>query len=112
MAGSAQVIKNLYSWATMKKAGCAGESLTTAKNMTDYARKTARWQDRTGNAREGLNGGMFWETPEILKLFIAHSMEYGVFLELAHDRKYQILEESLNKFKDSWFNAIKKIIES
>jgi hypothetical protein len=110
MAGSEQVIKNLYKWATMKKAGIEGQCLTTTKNMTDYARKTARWQDRTGNARAGLNGGHFWETPEVLKLYIAHSMEYGVFLELAHDRKYQILEESLNKFKDSWFKSIERIM--
>jgi predicted peptidase len=111
MAGSEQVIKNLYKWATMKRAGIEGESLTTAKNMTDYARKTARWQDRTGNARAGLNGGMFWETMAILKIFVAHSMDYGVYLELANDGKYAILSESINKVKDEWFNAVRKIME-
>jgi hypothetical protein len=39
-------------------------------------------------------------------------MEYGVYLELAHDRKYQILEETRDKFKDSWFNSVKRIMET
>lgn len=111
MAGSQQVIKNLYKWATMKKAGIEGVSRVASLNTQNYARANKRWQDRTGNARAGLNGGYFWETPEILKLFIAHSVDYGVYLELANDRKYAILSESINKVKDEWFNAVKKIME-
>jgi len=34
-----------------------------------------------------------------------------VFLELANDGKYAILEESINKYKDVWFKSIKRIIE-
>ena len=114
MAGSEQVIKNLYKWATMKKAGIEGASLTAAANMQTYARANCRWNSgppNTGNARAGLNGGSFWETMAILKIFMAHSMSYGVFLELANDGKYAILSESINKVKDPWFNAVKRIME-
>jgi hypothetical protein len=115
MAGSEQVIKNLYKWATMKKAGIEGVTLTTEANMTTYARTNCRWNSgppNTGNARAGLHGGHFWENPDILKIYIAHAMSYGVYLELAHDRKYQILEEARDKFKDSWFKSVKRIMES
>ena len=111
MSGSAECIRNLYKWATMKRAGIEGLSLTTESNMQNYARQNRPWTDRTGNARAGLNGGHFWENPEILKIYIAHSMSYGVRLELDHDRKYQILEPTVNKFKDSWFNGVRRIME-
>lgn len=112
MSGSAQVITNMYKWAEMKRAGVEGASRVAAAHAQNYARTNKRWKDQTGNARGMLNGGMFWETMAILKIFMSHGVEYGIYLELAHDRKYQILEEALNKVKDDWFNAVKKIMES
>lgn len=112
MSGSQTVIANMYKWAQLKRAGVEGVSKIAASQAQNYARTHKRWNDITGNARAGLNGGSFWETMAILKIFMAHSVDYGVYLELAHDRKYQILEEAINKVKDDWFNAVKKIMES
>jgi len=95
----------------MKKAGIEGASLVAANNMQNYARANRRWKDDTGNARAGLHGGHFWENPEVLKVYIAHSMYYGIFLEMSNNRKFQILEESRDRFKDSWFNSVKRIME-
>lgn len=112
MSGSAEVIKNMYAWATLKRAGCEGVSKVAAAQAQNYARTHRIWQDQSGHARGLLNGGMYWETMAILKIFIAHGVEYGIYLELAHDRKYQILEEALKSVQDSWFNGVKKIMES
>jgi hypothetical protein len=112
MSGSAEVIRNMYSWAVMKQAGCTASGFTAGGNMQNYARTHKRWNDITGNARAGLNGGSYWETMNILKIYIAHSMSYGVYLELSNDRKFAILEETVNKYKDSFYNAVKKIMES
>lgn len=111
MSGLNIVLGNLAKWAIEKKAGCEAVSRVIASNATNYAKKNKRWKDQTGNARAGLHGGSFWESPTILKAFVAHSMEYGIYLELAHDRKYQILEESIKQFQDSWYNSIKRIME-
>ena len=110
MSGSAKVIANLYKWATEKKTGCEAVSVVTAANMVNYAKVNKRWQDRTGNARAGLHGGYFWENTEVLKTFIAHAMDYGVFLELANDGKYAILQPTINKFKDTWFKSIERVM--
>lgn len=50
----------------------------------------ARWTDRTGAARSGLmaipvHGKTFEE------IFMAYSVTYGIWLEVAHDRKYEII---------------------
>ena len=110
MSGSGQVIANMMKWAVEKRAGCEAVAKITATNMQNYSRQNKRWQDRTGNARAGLNGGSGWENIQVLKAWIAHSMSYGVYLELANDRKYQILEESRDKFAQDFYNGIKKIM--
>jgi len=110
MSGLGIVLGNLGKWAVEKKAGVEGVGRVTGANMQNYARTNRRWQDRTGNAKAGLNGGSFWQNPFILMIFIAHSMSYGIPLEFIKDRKYAILEEARDKFKDSFYNGVKKIM--
>lgn len=111
MAGLAEVLGNLNKWAEEKRAGCEGVARVTAANAQNYARQNHPWINRTGHATAGLHGGSFWESPSILKAYVAHSMEYGIYLELAHDRHYMILEESISEQRDSFYNGIKKIME-
>ena len=110
MSGLGEVLGNLNKWAVEKKVGLEGLGRVADTNMTNYARQNKRWQDRTGNARAGLHGGSFWQNPFILMIFIAHSMSYGIPLEFIKDRKYSILEEARDKFKDSFYNGVKKIM--
>jgi len=113
MAGLNIVLGNLAKWAVEKRVGVEGVARVTGTNIQNYARSRAHdvWHKQSGLARAGLHGGSFWQNPFILMIFIAHSMSYGVYLELAHDRKYAILEESRDKFKDSFYNGVKKIME-
>jgi hypothetical protein len=50
----------------------------------------AKWTDRTGAARSGLVAipihGRTYE-----EIFMAYSVTYGIWLEIAHDRKYAII---------------------
>ncbi len=110
MSGLNEVLKNLYKWAAEKRAGCEAVSRVTAAQMQNYARLNRPWKDQTGNARAGLNGGSYWETMQILKVYIAHSMEYGIFLELASDSKYEILSPTIKEFQDKWYQGISRIM--
>lgn len=112
MSGSAEVIRNMWSWAALKRAGIEGVSRVAAANAQNYSRTHYRWHPQTGRAHGGLNGGMYWESIAALKIYLAHSMSYGVFLEMSNDRKNAILEEAINSVKDSWFNGVKRIMES
>lgn len=58
--------------------------------LEDYAKRNAPWNDQTGNARAGLNASVGVEGGEIV-LNLAHSVDYGVYLELKDDGKYAIL---------------------
>lgn len=65
-----------------------------AQRMESYAKQNRPWTDRTGSARQRLEGS--WEkdgNDYIIR--IAHGVSYGVWLEFAHERKYAILRPTV-----------------
>lgn len=78
---------------------------------TDYMKENAPWTDRTGNARAGLHayvppsGG---EDNDIFELIFAHSMYYGVFLELANSGRYSIIAQTVQHFGDLLMQRISR----
>lgn len=67
-----------------------------AQKMEQYAKKNRKWTDRTGRARQSLNGSAF-RIDNGYRIQIAHGVYYGVYLEYAHERKYAILERTITK---------------
>lgn len=80
------------------------------------ARRNAPWTDRTGNARQALRAYTSDQTPEkfgagvheypnpadlardAVALYLAHGMEYGVYLETKYAAKYAIVMQTLRKY--------------
>lgn len=52
--------------------------------METYAKENAPWVDRTGNARQSLHSWVEELSGDIVALYLAHGVYYGIFLE----RKY------------------------
>ena len=67
---------------------------TSAKLLEGSAKENRRWTDRTGQARQRLNGSV-GKVPEGYKIYLAHGVDYGLWLELAHERKYSIIPETI-----------------
>lgn len=61
-----------------------------AKIGQDRMRLEAQWVDRTGNARQGLLGVTEHEKDKS-SVYLIHTMEYGLNLELDHAGKYAIV---------------------
>jgi hypothetical protein len=59
-----------------------------------HAKDTARWTDRTGNARAGLSTATVIAST-LVEVFLFHTMDYGIFLEVAHAGKYAALYPSV-----------------
>lgn len=67
-----------------------------AQKMERYAKENRPWKDRTGSARQRLKGS--WEKiSDGYKIAIAHGVDYGVWLEFAHERRYAILMPTVQK---------------
>lgn len=65
-----------------------------AAYATTWLKHNARWTDRTGAARSGLmalpNHGKTYE-----EIIMRYSVYYGIWLEVAHDRKYAVITPAI-----------------
>jgi hypothetical protein len=71
---------------------------TAAQKMEAEAKARARWTDRTANARNSIQGSSGWDG-HLLKIMLYGNMNYSVFLELAHEKKYAILKPTIERNK-------------
>lgn len=83
---------------------------TAASKMESWAKENAPWTDRTGAARQRLHGEAYWENPKVVVAAIMHQVDYGIYLELAHQRKYAILEKTLEEHKDEIQDAVATLL--
>jgi len=72
------------------EAGLAAVTRGFGKDVQDYAQEHAPWEDRTGEARQGLTAKAEQRlTRYTITLF--HTVEYGIWLEVRWDGKYAII---------------------
>lgn len=79
---------------------------SVASQIKAYAKANAPWEDDTGNARQGLQDMTKISDSEI-EIVLYHTMEYGFWLELAHQRRYKILEQSIRAKVPDMVEAIR-----
>lgn len=67
---------------------------TQAKNLEGYAKENRPWTDRTGDARKRLTGYVT-DIPNGYRINLAHGVDYGIWLELAMEKRFAILEPTV-----------------
>lgn len=68
-----------------------------AAEMEAWAKSNAPWQDRTGAARAGLKATVE-DNDLVAEITLAHGVDYGVWLELAHGGKNAIIAPAIDHF--------------
>ena len=83
---------------------------TGALKMQTYAQQNAPWTDRTGSARQRLQGGVE-KRASGYAIRISHGVDYGIWLEVRHDfkGKYKILEEARDSQVDTFVSMMKAL---
>lgn len=72
------------------RVGLAAMTTGFAREVQEYARENAPWEDRTGDARSGLTAkGEQRLTSYTITLY--HTVDYGIWLEVRWDGKYAII---------------------
>ncbi|MGP1594715.1 MAG: hypothetical protein ACTTH8_05675 [Treponema sp.] len=104
--------------------GCEAVAYETAASMERYAKEKKVWNDRTGNARKGLNGTARRTknaiTAEIRQdLYGETGKEYGYYLEEGKRKlkdgqlfgqKYGILKPTIEAHAGMFFDGIEKAL--
>lgn len=83
---------------------------TAAIKLQNYAKNNAKWTDRTGAARGRLNG---YVTPlgDIIRVNLAHGVDYGIWLELAHSKRFAIVQPTIELKSQEVFNGLNSILD-
>lgn len=85
-------------------------SETAAMVFQNYARENRPWTDRTGQARQRLSG-YSEEIQNGYRINIAHGVDYGIWLEYAHEMKYAILEPTVRLKGPEVINGMNNLLE-
>lgn len=64
------------------------------QKLQDFARENRKWTDRTGQARQRLTGGID-TIPNGYRIYLAHGVDYGIWLELAHEKRFSIIPQAI-----------------
>lgn len=75
---------------TKVKAGIQLFGETAGKDLEAKAKAKAPWTDRTGNARNTIQGGFQW-SGENGVIYISGNVDYFQYLELYHQKRWAIL---------------------
>lgn len=66
----------------------------SALQLQNYAKQNRPWTDRTSAARQRLKG--YVGRAEVgWRIYLAHGVDYGIWLELAHEKKYSIIPKTI-----------------
>ncbi len=109
MAGSAEVNRNLRLAIERRKAALYALSQRYAAQMEAHAKINAGWQDRTSMARRGLFGYSMQRDQSLITR-IAHTMDYGVYLELANQGRYAILMPTVRRYVADFLEDAQKVV--
>lgn len=105
-----QVLSNLEAFNDRLRAALVLDAQNIAREMERWTKENAKWEDRTSNARQFLKSHVKWVHTDELIVSMIHHVEYGVYLELANERKYAILEEAIHKYAPEFIEGWKQII--
>lgn len=86
-----ELLNNLFD--ANQKAYIAAKMLAQqgALEMQNYARINRPWKDRTGDAKKRLTATVENVSKGWIRIKLSHGVDYGIFLELAHEKKYAII---------------------
>ena len=77
--------------------------------IEDYMKSSGPWMDQSANARQGLNVRPE-STADAVSIWLAHGVEYGIYLELAHAGAWAIVNPSLDAFGPLVWDSVKDML--
>jgi hypothetical protein len=68
---------------------------TKASVLESTMKEKRPWQDRTGQAKARLSTGVSQPNEDTIRITLAHGVEYGIWLELAHEKQNAIIAPTI-----------------
>lgn len=100
---------NLQTLGARNKARMVATARAVAPRIQSHMRTNAPWNDRTGNARNGLFTRVDTSTNQV-DIVLYHSVPYGIYLETRWSGKYAIINPSIQYWAPKFFALLAKSI--
>jgi len=83
---------------------------TKASGLQAKMKVNRPWTDRTGFAKTLLNAKASQVSPDIIRITLSHGVEYGIWLELAHEKNYAIIAPTIQSEGPKIFEDINDLM--
>ncbi|MCQ2485275.1 MAG: hypothetical protein MJ168_08080 [Clostridia bacterium] len=90
---------------------CLMYATTKAPQYRAYMQSHRPWTDRTGAAKQRLNVQASKDDANTITLTFSQGVSYGIWLELAHEKKYEVIMPSINALSTQYFTGISEVFE-
>lgn len=114
ITGVRQILQRINGTYERRRAALYALSLQyAARALNDFRAKQSQnvyWLNRTGSARDLVFSDAYLQE-SMVGWFIAHGVEYGVYLELANDGQNQALRPTVEQFAQAYFEDARKLFE-
>ena len=78
---------------------------TSSKKMENYAKTNYKWTDQTFKA-----GKWYWNGDKA-RIEIGHGVDYGIYLEFCHERRYAIIKPTIDKMSPQIIKGLGNILK-
>lgn len=69
---------------------------TKAMTLESTMKLNRPWTDRTGMAKATLNTSVSQPDENTVRITLAHGVDYGIWLELAHEKNYAVIAPTID----------------
>ncbi len=107
-SGIGDVFRNMDRFQRREEEAATNGGELTAIQMASYAKTNRNWKDRTNLARNGLTGSSETRGTTV-RVAIAHSPFYGVYLELANAGRYAIIEPTARAHRQKFLENVRRL---
>lgn len=94
-AQNSDLFKNLKHMPERVQAAVLMYANTSAAYLESEMKANRPWTDRTGAAKQRLQGRASVPEPSKVRITLSHGVDYGMWLEYAKEKKYAILEPTV-----------------
>ena len=84
---------------------------TVSKKLEGDAKANATWTDRTGAARQRLNGTCKPNGSHSVRVELSHGVDYGFYLEFCHDQQHEILGITIDENMPSIVRGMNNLLK-
>lgn len=83
---------------------------TTATKLESYMKSNRPWTDRTGMAKARLSGSV-QKVPNGYKIVLSHGVDYGIWLEMANEKRYAIIQPTINSQSSGVLEGFENLLD-